>query len=79
MSRRKYTTRFEVITTNFHSPNLLPTIGQKGYLSYYIFSTSEDSHTIRSNRPAPFFHPPEQTTAALYTQYCTLCTLDLLS
>jgi hypothetical protein len=25
-----------------------------------------------------FFHPPEQTRAALYTQYFILCTLDLL-
>jgi hypothetical protein len=32
----------------------------------------------RYNRPAPFFHPPEQTRAALYTQYFILCTLDLL-
>jgi len=34
---------------------------------YYIISSSEDSHTLRNNCPAPFFHPPEQTRAALYT------------
>jgi len=46
--------------------------------TYYIISPSEDSHTLRNNRPAPFFYPPEQTRAALYTLYFTLCTLHLL-
>jgi len=54
--------------TTFHRPNLLPTIGQKGN-TYYNISPSQDSHTLRSNRPAPFFHPPEQTRAAIYTQH----------
>jgi hypothetical protein len=46
--------------------------------TYCIISPSEVSHTLRNNCPAPFFYPPEQTRAALYTQYFILCTLDLL-
>jgi hypothetical protein len=53
-------------------------LSSDGEITYYIFSPSEDSHTIHNNRPTPFFHPPEQTMAARYTQYFILCTLDLL-
>jgi len=42
---------------------------ESSYVTYIIISQSEDSHTLRNNRRAPFFHPPEQTRAVLYTQH----------
>jgi len=62
------------MANNFHTP---PPQDKKRN-TYHIISPSEDSHTLPNNRPTPFFHPPEQTRAAICTQYFTLCALDLL-
>jgi hypothetical protein len=42
------------------------------------FLRQKTAKRYRNNRHATFLHPPKQTSAALYTQYFTLCTLNLL-